>query len=284
MPLRDLAYSISPTWLQGPVGERYIYSQAVLVDATAARVEEGSRSKMPGKCDPSCLQYIGRDRSVVRGPAESDASYAGRNNTAIYDWHFAGIAGGSLQAVLGYLSPAAPMARVVFSTTHTAQNITQWYTLADGAERGAAPDPFTWFYGSAPAYFSAWQWDQIDNRRRFFLILYINATGTPWATKCGKYGDGSKYGDGQGYGVVGLSPAQGRTLLSIIKDWKAGHGRCECVVISFDSTLFDPFYEGDLPGANSKLPDGNWGKYGKDVSGHYTRARAANARYLGSVG
>ena len=281
MGLRDLAYQISPTWLQGANGEKYVYAQAVMGDVTADRVEQGSRAKMPQKCDPTALDYIGRDRDVVRGLSETDASYALRCKSSIYDHHFMGMAGGVMQAILGYISPAAPLVRIVWAAFAPPLVPTQWTWINDSAPHGAIPDSWD---NESPPYFAPWYWDTSNNRRRFWVILYVNATGTPWITDGRKYGDGSLYGDGHLYGVAGVTAAQVSTIRALVKDWKAAHSYCACIVVPLDSTLFDPFYAGDLPGDNSKLPDGTWADYGVDVGGVYQPARFANARYLGSVG
>jgi hypothetical protein len=275
-----MAAALSPTWLQGANGERYLYTPASVADAQCDRVEQGSRAKMPEKCDASCLAYIGRDRSVVRGVGETDASYAARCKTSIYDWHFAGLASGMIRTVLGYISPALPMARMVWASKG-GTNLTQWVTAHDGAPLQTAPD--SWSNLSSTPFFGDWTWDAIENRRRFWLILYVNATGTPWVTNGRAYGDGSKYGDGHLYGVGTITNAQAETLKTIVGQWKAAHSRCECLVVSLSTALFDPFYETDLPGANSTLPDGTWAKYGVNVAGNYQPARSASARYFGSI-
>ena len=281
MALRDLAYAISPPWLQGDIGSRYIHSMTVLTDVQCERVRQGTLAKMPQRCDPSFLPYIGRDRTVVRGFAESDTHFALRCKTAPYDWHFAGLPGGLLGQVLGYLSPAAPMARAVWSahalSPFTGQP-TQWEWIPDGAATGTSVSSWATL-GSSP-YFGEWFWDRLDNRRRMWLVLYANATGAPWVGDCGVYGDGSSYGDGESYGTTIVTAAQIEDIRRIIKAWKGSHARCEWIVIALDALLFDPFHTGDLPGDNSTLPDGNWAGYGKDVAGDYVHARFEGARYM----
>ena len=283
MSLRDLIRSISPTWLQDGIAEKYLYSAALVLDGTVDRVQQGVQGAMPEKCDPSFLPYIGRDRSTVRGISESDASFASRCKTAIYDWHFAGISGGVIQAVLGYLTPAAPMIRIVWSATGGWLNPTQWAWTPDGAPREQTPESIS-NLGASP-YWCTWIWDGIANRRRFWLILYVNSTGAPWINSGTHYGDGRTYGNGHLYGVGGITAAQIETMRGLVKTWKAAHSRCEWIVVSFDPAMFDPLYTGDLPGANGSLPDGNWGSDGKDDGlGNYIYARDVNARYIPGVG
>ena len=284
MGLRDLAAAIAPTWLQGEVGEKYLYAQSVVVDATADRVLAGVHSYMPEKCDPSCLPYIGRDRSVIRGINETDASYAHRCKTAIYDWHFAGLGEGIMSSLLGYLSPSAPLVRVVWAAHGTYLQPTQWEWVDDGDGPAGEVQSFSTMHPGG--YAAEWHWDTIDNRRRFWVILYVNTVGDPWVAETGYYDSTTTYGDGEAYGITGISTEQCQTLLNIIKTFKSAHSRCEQVVICFDSTLLDPFnMSGTYPsGYNNTLPTPNWASYGYDSSGYYSPGRSASCRFLGGVG
>jgi hypothetical protein len=282
MSLRDQIKAISPTWLQGDVGERYLYSAAIVLDAAVDRLEQGACGCAPQKCDPSYLPYIGRDRSTVRGLSATDANFAIRCKTAIYDWHFAGLAAGLMRTILGYLSPAAPAIRVVWSAKWSGSQPTQWYSIADGAEQGATP--VSWSTQSPTGYVGEWQWDAIDNRRRCWVILYVNSEGAPWITRGRKYGDGSKYGDGHLYGVGGITANQIATLRTLCRAWKSAHAYIPWIVVSFDDASFDPFAV-TSPGANATLPDGEWANWGKDDgAGNYIAARFATARYISGVG
>ena len=279
MALRDLAYSISPTWLQGEIGEKYIYSQALIVDATADRVEQGTRAKMPGKCDPTALPCIARDRGVVKGIGDTDATYAERCRTAVTDWHFSGIAGGTMRVLLDFITIDVRPACSVVWASNGGTNLTQWYTLAEAEPRGTAPNSFSNL--SATPYFFDWTWDAIENRRRFWIILHINAAGTPWIADGRTYADGSTYGDGHLYGVSGITAAQVETLRQLAGQWKAAHACCQ-IVVALDATSFDPFSTASLPGANATLPNGTWLNFGHDVAGAYVPARLSTARYLGA--
>ena len=269
--------AISPTWLQGPLGERYLYAVIATADATADRIEQGVRSCMPQKCDPTFLPSVGRDRSTIRGISESDETYAARCQSAIYDWHFAGLAAGLMRTVLGYISDA-PHIRVVWSAKWSTSQPTQWSWLAAGASRGVAPETFSTL--AATPFVAEWKWDAIDNRRRVWIVIDSGA----WITSGRKYGDGSKYGDGHLYGVAGITANQVTTLRSLVAEWKGSHAYCAGIVVSLDSTLFDPFAI-TSPGANATLPDGAWANYGHDDgSGNYIAARFDAARYIGGTG
>ena len=282
MALRDLAATISPSWLQGANGARYMYLAPVLMDAQVDRVEQGVRLKMPQKCDPTALPYIGRDRTIVRGVSESDESFALRCKTAPYDWHFAGVAGsGIMQALRGYLSPAAPMIRVVWAANNT-NRPTQWAWLPDGSARGDTPTSISTM-GTSP-YWCTWYWDAIDNRRRCWVIIYVNATGAPWVTTGTIYGTARTYGDGHLYGLGGITAAQVQTIRALCKTWKAAHARVENIIVCFSSTSLDPLYSGSLPGANATLPNGLWANYGKASGSLYTQARFSTSRYIEGVG
>ena len=282
MAIRDLVANVSPPFLSGDVGARYMYTPAAELDAQIERVEQGVRASMPEKCDPSCLSSIGRDRSTVRGVYETTAGFAHRCKTAIYDWHFAGIPHGLIQILLGVLAPIAPMIRVVWAAHRNVVVRTQWEWVEDGAIPGTPPTSISGPSTCHP-YHVPWKWDTIDNRRRFYVILYVNQTGTPWCTSGTVYGTGRKYGDGHLYGFGDVQQSQLAALQDLVKPWKAAHSRCDWIIVSFDDALFDPLNTDTLP-ANATLPDGTWGHFGWDVSGHYTIARSQSARYIAGVG
>jgi hypothetical protein len=281
MNLRDLAAVISPTFLAGGLAEKYLYSIAIQMDAEIERIQQGTYSKMPQMCDPSCLQAIGHDRSITRGLNESDVNYALRCKTAINDWHYAGLATGVLWEILGYLSPSTPLIQLVYSANYNGSNRTQWYWINALASLQTYPNMTDNINNSMP-YYIDWEWDDINNRRRFWIIIHPGILSMPWIANGRTYADGSKYGDGHLYGLSGITQQQIKSLQSIIDVWKPAHAMCEYIIIALENTL-NPFYIFDLPNANSQLPDGNWKNYGKVDGTSYVPARFDNCRFISGM-
>lgn len=76
---RDRMRQLSPPWLQSGNAERLLYALAVQVDACADALLAGVRARFPGQYAPDeTLPLLGRERRIVRGPYESNGTYAAR--------------------------------------------------------------------------------------------------------------------------------------------------------------------------------------------------------------
>lgn len=70
--------SVVPPWLRRTVGGALVESIGVQLDAETDRNVDGVNLRFPSADRPTALGYLGRERRIIRGPAESDASYAAR--------------------------------------------------------------------------------------------------------------------------------------------------------------------------------------------------------------
>ena len=70
------------------------------------------------------------------------------------------------------------------------------------------------------------------------------------------------------------TPAQIQGLRRIIAEWKPAGTQCEWIVVAFDDTKFSPA-DGTPPN-----PNGEYGRWGKNVAGSYVVARETTARYI----
>ena len=198
MGLYDVARQAFTGWINLPSRSHwgvYIDTVALMIDAMVELVEEGTTAAIPGQVDVEgipnlggfwsvdALPYIGEDRMVVRGLAESDAAYALRLRRYRDDWRLAGTAFGLLDQVAGVLTTTgdpAPLLRI-FTTTG------RWYTRhPDGTFRyqTAAGDGFY----ISPDGTAGWDstvavvcdWDSLasphppgwNDPTRFFLVIY----------------------------------------------------------------------------------------------------------------
>ena len=87
--IRQLVKDNSPPWLRNKWGERFLYSIAIQFDALADALRDGIKMHFPGQ-NVSALPYLGADRVIERGFAESDENYAARLSRAFDDWAIAG--------------------------------------------------------------------------------------------------------------------------------------------------------------------------------------------------
>jgi hypothetical protein len=243
-------------WAQGPKAQRFLHAIGLHVDAVAEQATEGMRARFPQYAPSDALAYIGKDRSIVRGPGETDEEYAARLLRWIDDQRIAGSANSVMQQVRGYLrsitslTQSPPRMRLVNST---------------GTFQTLNSD------GTFETYHGTWDWDGNSALPvRAWLIIY-SIGGSPWNDE-GLWGDGNTFwGDGGTWGTDATLDHVA-AIRAIVATWKGAGTLYPNIIISFDNSLFDPTN-------SSTLPDGQWGNWHKVVAGSAVASRFADARY-----
>lgn len=279
---RDLATNpppagICPTFLLGPVGQKYMYTCSVLYDALADGAGYAVRARFPQYAPEDALQWLAADRQIVRGPNESASHYVPRLIQWLDLWRHAGENLAIMLAVLGAVSPATPQVRMVQTSGETSVLWTrsQWDTYAAGADpfppgQTDPTPPYRQYEQTSPPvgpHLGNWYWDSALDpfyapwmRWRAWLIVY-SLSGSPWAAPTATWGGGAKWGDGTCWGWAGTN-ADAVTLTEVVRQWKSAHCWVPWILITYDVTMFDP----TQTFGSSKLPDGTWGHWGKVVS------------------
>jgi len=254
---RDSIRAFVPKWLQNRpglnVGYKFLYVVCAILDLMMEVTLQGVQAALPGVGTPTALPLIGQSRAIIRGEAESDASYAKRLRAWLDTWKNAGSSETlalQIQAFLGN----TPMVRIVTRSGY-------WVTLATD--------------GTTSTTTAAWNWDGASNPERagWWSDLWIIIYPTEWtvAGTIGATADPSHDVEGLGH-LVPSSAVDG--ILAIVEQWKAAHTWIVALIWSYDVTLFDPAAPvvGD--------PDGTWGNWAlTDLAGHMEPARSAAARY-----
>lgn len=89
-----------------------------------------------------------------------------------------------------------------------------------------------------------WEWDW-DGHPEDWSRFWVVVRSHPWtAARWGEF----DYGDGTVYGSS-MTVADQQALRSIVRQWKAGHTRCEFIIIVNDTDAWDA----------AMPPDGSWG-------------------------
>lgn len=265
---RESIQKIVTPWMRGWVGSRFLFAIAAQLDALAtdaiqgigARYAAGPPPKLGALRTPEALPLLGRDRGILRGFAESDASHIERLQRYLDDYPRAGNAYALMEQVRGYLSPHAPRLRVV-------NDGNAWRTInVDGSKEYARASPANWNWSNEPAKVS-----------RCWLVIY-----PPF----GLWQAGPTVGDAALWsGAIGTpgytigstaTPDQLQDLRSIIATFKGAASKYEAIVLAFDAASFDP---AAAPGA-AGMPSGTWGD-GIDHNGVPAGATRLNtARYI----
>lgn len=239
--LRDGIASYVPWWLSNRpgqnVGYKVIFNCARVLDVFLRFAQEGVQAAWPGLGTTTALPYIGQSRGIIRGEAETDASYEARLRAWLDTWLNAGsdrVLATQIQAYLGN----TPRVTIV-----TRGGV--WTTLASDGTYTVAVSP--------------WDWDSVSNPERagwwsdLWIIIYPCEWPVTGATLAGLVGT---WGTSQGFGTGHEVPrAAVDAILGLVRQWKGAHTFLQSIVWSYDATLFTP--------GGPNLPDGRWGKWYK---------------------
>lgn len=307
---RNLGDSISPTWLLGPIGQAYRYSMAILWDALADAGAYAIRAGLPHYAPSDAFTWIGQDRQIAQGFAETSTSYQNRLVQWLDLWRHAGSNMGVLLAVLGYCAPSTPKVTMVQSGR------TGFTSIWDSYAAGANPFPPGQTNPTPPAHLftsANWRWDSLTQPFyapwmwwRAWLII-DSSSGAPfsapskvWASGASSVVNvvvdatyGTKYvnassasagvntctwGDGTCWGWGGTN-AQAKSLTALATQWKSAGCWIPWIIVSWDATQFD---QTQAFGSNF-VPNGKWGYWGNVVADGTYGTKYQSARYACST-
>ncbi len=226
---------------KAPVMFRVLWTIVGMIDVAVEVLVQGIQARWPGVGTPTALPMIGRSRGILRGQADTDATYAAKLRGWLDRWRTAGTAYAICRELHEWLGNG-PRVRVITRSGH-------WTTIETD--------------GTVTRTTAAWDWDSVSNPERsgFWSDIWIVIYPTQWAAS-GTWGDGSLWGDNSNGFGHDVTVAEYDAVRFLIRTWKAAHTRVRCVIWTSDTALFDP------TSAPSK-PDGTWGRWGQYVAGSY---------------
>jgi hypothetical protein len=293
MTLASKIESLLPRWMTLPDHAHWLdlaVAMGWLVDGMIEGVYTGFLAGLPGQnefgpelggfINVDALPLLGRDRGVVRGPAETPASYAARLRKWRQGWRTAGTGFGLLGELRGVLGPTPPRVRLV-----SAAGV--WHTIEeDGTRKLHTPDGAGYAVSplgvvtaiSTPAH--PWDWDGGDDWARVWPIIYA-PTNPPLHGTGGVYGYGMRfYGTPNETLGTTATPAFVQMARGLFAQRKPAGISVPYIVVAFDEGSFDPETAGPYPAGG--MPDGTWGHHGTvvDHAGVHARvdARLQTAR------
>lgn len=236
---RDSVKKLSPPWLAGLNGYRFMYSLGIQLDAIAEYFRIGALQRFPSYCEEEALPHLGLDRGIGRGPTEPVASYRERLRTFKPTWRTAGHPKAVLGQLAGYFAPTPPLMRIVSNGYDASGNtIADWWTLDGGVYTHVRATP------------SNWDWDGHYANYRFWLILYLDHLPVRlWDDGSAWDGPGVLWGFKNGQAVVDV-----RALLD---QWKCAGTHCDKIILAGPrTTTAFSYYKWGTAGA------GTWGTSG----------------------
>lgn len=247
--------TISPPWLQGEQGYRFMYTFGIQLDAISEYLRMGVLQRFPEHCRSEALRHIGADRQILRGFRESDTAYRPRLKGAFLTWKFAGNARTLLAQIAAYFSPSAPKIRYVVQGRDR-DNIlfADWWTLDGGVYSYHRQKP------------SNWTWDNpaggTNQRGRFWIIIYNADDFTPWY-----WGDGHYWGGGQSWGYEeSFTENFAVDARRFVFQWKAAGSHAWSsggLIVTSNQSLWDP------AGTGATYPNGTWNNPSNRVVGPF---------------
>ena len=211
---RDAIQRLSTPWLLGPNLSRYLYALSAPFDAMGDAFSYAVRCQEPGH-DSEADAYLGIDRGIIRGPAETAAQYAAR----LRSWQEAKAKAGTVfelaRQLSGYLQDDSGASLPI-------QIITDQGALFEIASDG------TETYGAAA--WSGTDWDSVDNWARFWIVVDCSGRYTR-ATEWGINGDRALRSVGSDMPVSVCA-----ALRTLADSWRAAHARLVSVVLVFSDS------------------------------------------------
>ena len=278
---RDMAYALSPAWLRGWAGSRFMYSMAVELDAIGDGVAYAVRARFPNLAPSDAPPFIASDRQIVQGFSETTSSWLGRTVEWLDRHAHRGSPWGFLMAIRACFSPDT-------SAVACITNRNTWDSYAAGNLGDLVDVPPTHAYVSPHGDF--FDWDsasgfQLRNTKagscRMWVVIYPDAALAAKTTQV--WGDGSKWGTGAAWGVKTMTPTQTLALRAAVGLWKAANTWCPTIILSWDPLGFTS------SAASTIQPDGTWGTWAKVTpTGNggrpqYVESRSGNAAYLEGI-
>ncbi len=258
---RGLRKFLATRWQVADEGGLVGYAIDLMRDAQMQRLYLGHLARFPEAAPPDALAAHGRQRRVIRGINESQASYVDRLIRYLDDRKQQGSPFALLKKLAEYTGPGP-----AFRTVDARGN---WFSrAADGTE--------TYLLKR-----ENWNWDDrpidLDTGKvrwsRFWVIIYPNGL---WTEGAG-WGDPDAPAWGENNVTWGstATPEQVASIRSIVAQWKGLHARCINIILAFDPASFDP-----LAGVgDSGMPAGLWEHWSRNVGGVQVPARLDTARY-----
>lgn len=271
--LRDESDAISPSWWNGPNGQRVRYALSTPLDALLDAYTYATYAMTATYGPSDALTWIGQDRLIIQGFQQSLADYRERLVMWLDIWPYAGKPTGVMLAVQRWILPQLPQIQVV-------TNSSVWYAYGTGSDEF----PPGQLHASAPQQTigaNNWNWDNLGTPGWFrsWLIIQAVAPSPTWITMLGNWGSGLTWG--QTTICWGLNCAANIPLglATLVKQWKRAGCWYQWIIISFNAAEWNS-EDGSGGGVN---PDGTFARWSKIVNGNYVQARFTDSRYIAGI-
>ena len=248
--IRDVIKQLSPPFLSQGNAEKFMYTIGLCSDLLLEKANQAVKIRIPGQGDATQLPYLSQDRVLVQGPAEDNASFAGRLKAAFPAWRKAGSRQSillQLQAYLQNLQPGVaavlPEMLIVGGNYASPTSVSTWDTIYNGDSIGAPPSRQV----VSPAN---WNWDGRNQPWRAWLVLFMqlvptgqSGTAASVASKGGSGVPGVTSGFAQINGLSGLLSSNVQQYLTLSRAGSGGNNgtfQIQSVISSTQCLIANP--------------------------------------------
>ncbi len=218
------------------------------------RLYLGMLARFPEAAPDDALALIGKDRRVIRGIDETNASYTVRLLAWLTDRRTAGSPWALMKKLQEYIGGGSS-----FRTVDARGN---WFSRSAAGVETYTLNTLNWNWDSSVP---STEWS------RFWVIIY---PGTRFTTTGQLWDDGSVWDDTTKLWDLTGTADQHQTIRFLVADWKPAGTKCDTIIYATDPASFNPA---------SPEPDGKWGKWFKVVGGVIVPSRLSTAYYADGV-
>lgn len=241
---KDTFGSYVPKWLSNRPGRnagfRFLWSMIVGLDMLLETARQGVLAAWPGKGTPTADPLIGQSRGLLQGENETAAHFEERCIRWLTTWENAGSDEELANEIQQYIGNTPEVRIVTRAGNWTILSSSGVFSYVTGV-------PLNWDSQTYPAYSSRWS--------DIWIIISPcewPVTGPTLASLVGVWGTYQGVGTGHACGRAAVD-----AILSLVQLWKGAHCYVRAIVWTYDPTKMNPAYP-------ASLPDGNWGKWGKN--------------------
>lgn len=211
--------AVAVAWLKGPVADALLTAPATMLNAWADWATAGVRQRYPSEASPEALGYIGNDRNLERGPAQTDPGYAAQLRKAFDTWRVAGNASTILRQLAAYFTGlATPPLRAVSDSA-------VWHEYVYATDTATKTIVGT-----------NWTWDAFTGTRWWRGWIIIDSSSAPWTID--EWDNNSFWGDGGTWGT-NATFEEVVSVLRVVNKWKPAHVHNVYVIVTFDASLLE---------------------------------------------
>lgn len=224
MSFRVSILQLAPRWLNGMWSSKLLLSWGQIFDNFAAQLKDGVKARLPEYAPEDALGFIGNDRSIERGSAESSDNYRTRLIGAIVANKRRGSGKQLLRQLAGfYADRGDPALSLVGGFNSYVWHEYDW-DAADAVKTVTT---------------GGWNWDALTTARwwRGWVIIDGATLGYEGPVPFGT--GGGVFDDGELFGITGITESEVVSLQRLVQRWKPANVHAMRIIMTLTANMFE---------------------------------------------